>query len=100
MGVCLLTGAFAFAEPTIKVVEKPYKVNATTTQGLVFRSLPCAATKNSMASPPSTPPARSSSHAPTDAIRDVESDPTFQGENVRKFSLCATLICRYRAGSA
>jgi len=37
MGVCLLTGAFAFAEPTIKVVERPYKVNATTTQGLVFQ---------------------------------------------------------------
>ncbi len=35
LGVCLLTGAFAFAEPTIKVIERPYKVSATTAQGLV-----------------------------------------------------------------
>lgn len=37
LGVCLLAGAFAFAEPSVKVIERPYKVDATTTQGLIFQ---------------------------------------------------------------
>ncbi|MFK7939559.1 MAG: DUF922 domain-containing protein [Roseovarius sp.] len=37
LGVCLLTGTVAFAEPNITVSERPYKVDAITKQGLLFQ---------------------------------------------------------------
>ena len=37
LGACLWTGAFAFAEPKVTVIEKTYGVNANTAQGLVLQ---------------------------------------------------------------
>ena len=39
MGVCLMTGAFAFAEANLRVSERSYKVDALTTQGLIFQTV-------------------------------------------------------------